>query len=434
MDKILVFGGRPLVGEIEIDGAKNSVLPIMAAALLNASGEEIVIENVPCIKDVLVMRQILASLGVETRKRDKALALDTSNLISATLPDALTKEMRSSVFLMGPLLARFGKVEMCRPGGCDIGLRPIDLHIKGLKALGAKIIETGETITAVAKKLMGADIHLDIPSVGATENIMMAATGAQGETVLFNAAREPEIIDLQNFLNMIGADIRGAGTETIRIKGPVSLRGGHYRVIPDRIVAGTLLIAAGITGGDICLKNVIPSHMQAIIAKLKETGLLIEEGDNWLRVRTRVRGKRLKALEKLSTQVYPGFPTDLQAPMMVLLALAKGKSFLYEQIFDNRLKHVQELQKMGALITLKESKVEVEGVESFLPGKKVESTDLRAGAALVLAALTVKGKTEIYFPWHIDRGYDKLEGMLAKLGANIYRVGEHLSQPMAVSE
>ncbi len=423
MDKILVFGGRSLMGEIEIDGAKNSVLPIMAATLLNASGEEIAIENVPCINDVLVMRQILDSLGVKTKESEKALTIDTSCLISATLPDGLTKEMRSSVFLMGPLLVRFGKVEMCRPGGCAIGLRPIDLHIKGLKALGAKITETGETITVTAEKLTGANIQLDIPSVGATENIMMAATGAWGETVLSNAAREPEITDLQNFLNIIGADIRGAGTGTIRIKGPVSLRGGHYRVIPDRIVAGTLLIAAGITGGDVWLKNVIPSHMEAIIAKLREAGLLIEEGDNWLRVRTRVRRKRLEAVEKLSTQVYPGFPTDLQAPMMVLLALAKGKSFLYEHIFDNRLKHAKELQKLGARITLKERKVEIEGVERFLPGKAVESTDLRAGAALVLAALTVRGKTEVYFPWHIDRGYDKLEGMLAKLGANIYRVG-----------
>ncbi len=407
------------MGELESDGAKNSVLPIMAALILNDSGEDIIIENVPDIRDVRVMCKILISLGVKVTDRGGGrLVFNTAEITSSSIPYSLTKEMRSSIFIMGPLLARLGRVHMCGPGGCAIGSRPIDLHLRGLKALGAEISEVGEKITAVSPNLKGAEMHLDIPSVGATENVMMAAVGARGETVIKNAAREPEIVDLQTFLNYLGADIRGAGTSTIRIRGSSLLRGGTYRVIPDRIVAGTMLIASGITGGNVLLKNVIPRHVEAITAKLRETGMFIEEGENWLRA----RGRPLKGLDKVSTQAYPGYPTDLQAPIMALLTLARGKSTIYEEIFDGRLKHVKELRKLGANITLQGNRAIIAGVERLLPGKTVEATDLRAGAALVLAALAIKGKTEIVKPEHIDRGYDRLEEKLASLGADIYRV------------
>lgn len=419
MDKIVVYGGRPLTGELEADGAKNSVLPIMAALILNDSGEDVVIENAPNIRDVRVMCKILMSLGVKVTDRGGGcLVFNTANITTSSIPLSLSKEMRSSVFIMGPLLARLGRVQVYGPGGCAIGSRPIDLHLRGLRALGARIEEAGEYISAASPVLKGGEIHLDLPSVGATENVMMAAVGAQGETIIKNAAREPEIVDLQTFLNFLGADIRGAGTSTIRIKGPSLLRGGSYRVIPDRIVAGTMLMAAGITGGNILLRNVIPRHLEAVIAKLREAGMEIEEGESWLRA----RGSRLKGLDKVKTQAYPGFPTDLQAPMMALLSLARGKSNIYEEIFDGRLKHVDELRKLGARITSKGNRAEITGVAKLLPGKVVKATDLRAGAALVLAALAIQGKTEILHPEHIDRGYDNLEEKLARLGAEVFRV------------
>ncbi len=422
MEKIVVYGGRPLSGKVEVDGGKNAVLPIMAALILNDSGQDIIIEDVPRIKDVMVMCRILKSLGVEIVDNGNDMIFNTSRVSSHKIADELTKEMRSSIFLMGPLLARLGKVILCEPGGCAIGTRPIDLHFKGLETLGAQINESpgknGKIISVEADKLIGGQVHLDFPSVGATENVMMAAVKAEGETIISNAAKEPEIVDLQNFLNKFGAKIRGAGTDIIRIKGPKSISGGSYRVIPDRIVAGTLMMAAGVTGGDIYLSNVIPHHLVAVISKLREAGLLIYEGDNWIRV----IGKELRGVEKIKTQAYPGFPTDLQAPMMALLSLAKGKSTVYEEIFDNRLQHVGELNKMGAKITIKNSWAEIEGVAQLVPGKQVNATDLRAGAALVLAALSIKGKTEIYSPWHIDRGYDKIENKLVSLGAEICRV------------
>jgi UDP-N-acetylglucosamine 1-carboxyvinyltransferase len=421
LEKIVVHGGKALTGILDSDGAKNAVLPIMAALILNESEEDIIIENVPDIKDVKSMCSILSSLGVKITDRGGGeVVFNASALSRSSIPPRLTKEMRSSIFIMGPLLARLGKVHMSGPGGCAIGSRPIDLHLKGLRALGAEIDETEEYITAVSPALRGATIHLDLPSVGATENVMMAAVGAQGETIINNAAKEPEIVDLQNFLNYIGADIRGAGTSRIRIKGPTPLRGGRYKVIPDRIVTGTMMIAAGITGGDILLKNVIPRHVKAITAKLREAGMFIEEGENWLRA----KAGPMRSVEKVSTQAYPGYPTDLQAPIMSLLALAEGRSTIYEEIFENRLKHVQELRKMGANITPRGNRAEIAGVKKLLPGKVVEATDLRAGAALVLAALAVDGKTEILNPHHIDRGYDKLEEKLVSLGGEIYRVRE----------
>lgn len=421
MEKIVVHGGKALRGTLVSDGAKNAVLPIMAALILNDSEEDIIIENVPGIKDVKSMCSILSSLGVKITDRGGGkLVFNASTLSRSSIPPSLTKEMRSSIFIMGPLLARLGKVHMSGPGGCAIGSRPIDLHLKGLRALGAKIDETEEYITGVSPVMRGAAIHLDLPSVGATENVMMAAVGAQGETIINNAAKEPEIVDLQNFLNYIGAHIRGAGTSSIRIKGPTPLRGGTYKVIPDRIVTGTMMIAAGITGGDILLKNVIPRHVRAITAKLREAGMFIEEGENWLRAKAGPR----RSVQKVSTQAYPGYPTDLQAPIMSLLALSEGRSIIYEEIFENRLKHVKELRKLGARITPRGNRAEIEGVKRFLPGKVVKATDLRAGAALVLAALAVDGKTEILNPEHIDRGYDKLEEKLVSLGGDIYRVRE----------
>jgi UDP-N-acetylglucosamine 1-carboxyvinyltransferase len=416
MEKFYIEGGHPLSGTLHMKGAKNSMLPIMAATVLNNDPGGVKLSNIPNIYDMHVMKQILQSLGAEVVFKDGILAINAQTLKSCTISDILMREMRSSIFLMGPLLARLGKVKVTYPGGCSIGPRPIDLHIKGLEALGAQIYEENGYFLATAAKLKGTELHLDYPSVGATENLMMAAVFARGKTFIHNAAKEPEIVDLQNFLNAMGARIWGAGTETLRIEGVESLDSCTYQIIPDRIVAGTFLMAAAVTGGQILLKNIIPVHLDAVVAKMREAGVVLEVGEDTLEV----VGSNLKAIETLRTLPYPGFPTDLQAPMMAMLATAAGDSVIVESIFEARFKHVAQLNRMQAQIYAEGRSAFVKGVKK-LRGAEVDATDLRAGAALVIAGLGAKGTTIVNNVHFIDRGYELLEQQLQKLGAKIVR-------------
>lgn len=417
MEKFVIEGGKRLEGSLSIKGAKNSMLPIMAASILSSSSEDLVLLNIPDILDMHVMAEILCSLGARVNFSNNKLYLNVKNLHSYTISDELMREMRSSIFLMGPLLARFGKVRVTYPGGCSIGPRPVDLHLKGLEAMGATIREEKGHITAFTSRLQGTEIHLDYPSVGATENLMMAAVLAKGKTVINNAAKEPEIVDLQNFLNAMGANIRGAGTETLRIVGVEELGGCHYRIIPDRIVAGTFLVAAAITKGSLLLKEIIPVHLDAVVAKMKEAGVEVIVSDDSIEV----SGESLKSVETLRTLPYPGFPTDLQAPIMALLTIAEGNSTIIESVFENRFKHVNELKRLRADISVEGRTAYIRGVKK-LYGAEVEATDLRAGAALVLAGLAAEGITVINKIKHIDRGYEHLELDLQHLGAKIKRI------------
>lgn len=415
MEQFVIKGGKSLYGTVRVQGAKNAALPIVAATLLAEGIHEI--RDVPHLSDITVMNEILKSLGVKMRWDGNTVKLETSTLKSSRIPEILMRQMRSSIFLMGPLLSRVGEVSITRPGGCAIGARPIDLHLQGLEALGATVEDDGESIRCTAPRLKGARIRLALPSVGATENIMMAAVRAQGETVIQNAAREPEIIDLQRFLNLMGADVKGAGTETITIRGVDRLHSVSYEIIPDRIVAGTLAVAAAVTGGEVLLTHVLPYHMISTIELLQRAGVeLKSEGDVlW------VRGNgRLSGVGEVITGPYPGFPTDMQPQMMALLTVSEGKSSIQEGVFDSRLKHVHELMRMGARLTLKENRVEIEGVSS-LQGAVVEATDLRAGAALVIAGLGANGTTHVRGLTHIDRGYERLEQILLQLGGQIQR-------------
>ncbi len=419
MEKFLIEGGKSLKGSLSIKGAKNSMLPIMAASVLNSSPRDVELKNIPIIQDMFVMKQILQSLGMEVKSAGNTLLISSRNLDSYSIPDRLMREMRSSVFLMGPLLGRLGRVRVTYPGGCSIGPRPVDLHLKGLEALGAKIEENNGYIFASTSGLRGADIHLDYPSVGATENLMMAAVLARGKTVIYNVAKEPEIVDLQNFLNAMGGRVKGAGTETLRIEGVDSLESCSYRIIPDRIVAGTILMAAAATGGEVLLKGIIPAHLDAVVAKMKEAGVIIRSTEDSLEV---LNG-RLKAVKTLRTLPYPGFPTDLQAPMMALLAIAEGESVIVESIFEARFRHAHELNKMNARISVNGRTAFIEGVKK-LSGTTVHTSDLRAGAALVIAGLAAEGSTVVSDVSHIDRGYERLERDLQKLGAKIERAVE----------
>ncbi len=418
MTKLIIEGGNKLKGSLSIKGAKNSMLPIMAAAVLSSSREDIELQNVPAITDMQAMTRILQSLGatIKYRSDTNTLWINVGGLQNFTIQEELMQEMRSSIFLMGPLLARFGKVKVTYPGGCSIGPRPIDLHLKGLEALGAQIREENGYITASVSMLRGTELHLDYPSVGATENLIMAAVLARGKTIIHNAAKEPEIVDLQNFLNALGADVRGAGTETLRIKGVQSVGRCTYRIIPDRIVAGTYLMAAAITGGRLLLEGIIPAHLDAVVAKMGEAGVKIVATEDSMKVEE----ANLKAVETLRTLPYPGFPTDLQAPMMVLLTLARGKSKVTESVFEARFRHVDELQRLKAHIKVEGRTALIQGVEK-LSGAEVQATDLRAGAALVLAGLAAQGQTVVHNVRHIDRGYECIERDLQKIGATIYR-------------
>lgn len=413
MEKFIVKGEVRLNGSIRVSGAKNAILPIMAATLL-CSGVS-VIHDIPCLRDIEIMQEILSLLGANITRENNTLMIDTRNIQEAEIPDYLMREMRASVFFMGALLGKFRKVRLSYPGGCAIGPRPIDLHIKALEKIGAKVKEKFGYIEANADCLTGGDINFDYPSVGATENAMMASVLAKGSTIIRNAAREPEICELQLFLNKMGAHIAGAGTDTIRIDGVKKLIPVEHTVMPDRIQAGTFLVAAAITKGDLVIENILSEHLFSVIDKLKDVGAQISMGHNCLRIRAGdLRGVDLKTLP------YPGFPTDLQAPLLSLLSISAGTSIITETIFENRFKHVNELIRMGAKIKVEGRTAIIRGVPK-LTGAIVAATDLRAGGALVLAALAAEGISEIENVYHIDRGYERLEDKLQSLGAAISR-------------
>lgn len=428
MDKLVIQGGHPLRGKLKVHGAKNSILPILAASLLNRSRTEIFLESVPDLNDVRSMLEILSRLGVSVQRSGEDVILRTETVEHYHVPDELMREMRSSIFLIGPLLARLGRARICYPGGCVIGPRPINLHLQGLQALGATVKEWGDYIE-LSGKLSGTDLTLSYPSVGTTENLIMAAVLAEGRTVIRNAAREPEIVDLQNFLNMLGAQVSGAGSSTVSVTGVPDLGGGRHRVFPDRIVTGTFILAAAITRGELLLEEVIPSHCSTLIRLLRDSNVQVEAGDDYIFVRG---PETLKAPPLVQTEPYPGFPTDLQAPLMVFLTLASGTCTVVENIFEERFRHVPALRAMGARISVQEGIAVVKGVP-FLKGAEVESTDLRAGAALVLAGLAARGETVVTGVHHIDRGYDKLPQILHNLGAKIERVKDATLARRAVS-
>lgn len=416
MSKINVRGGRSLQGTVRVQGAKNSVLPILAASLLAQEGY-CLIHDVPELDDVTNIIQVLETLGVFTHRNGDTVRIEAESLQSCEAPYELVRKMRASFLVMGPLLARLGQVKISLPGGCAIGTRPIDQHLKGFEAMGAEIgFGLGTIEASVNGKLRGARIYLDIASVGATENIMMAATTAQGTTVIENAAKEPEIVDLANFLNAMGARVRGAGTGVIRIEGVERLRGAEHQVIPDRVEAGTYMIAAAITGGDVFVEGAIQDHLGPVVAKLEEMGVRVDCEDNGIRVRA---GRQLRAVD-LKTLPHPGFPTDMQAQMMALLLHADGTSIVTETVFENRFMHVDELIKMGAEIRVDGRTAIVTG-GARLSGASVCATDLRAGAALICAALAADGSTELGGVHHIERGYTDIVSKLAALGADIYR-------------
>lgn len=416
MDRIVINGGNSLNGRVKISAAKNSVLPIIAAALLSAG--ECFLDDVPFLDDVDVICSVLDSIGasIEIDKGQGKLRIKSDNIKSIEPPYELVRKMRASFLVMGPLLARFGKVRISLPGGCNIGTRPIDLHLKGLSALGAEVNLGHGYVEASCKGLKGNKIYLDFPSVGATENIIMSAVLADGETTIENSAEEPEVVDLSNFLNSMGANIVGAGTDTIKIYGVKELKGTTHQVIPDRIEAGTYMVAAAMTRGDVVIDNVITEHVRAVIAKLQEAGVTIIEGQNKVRV---IAKERPKAVD-IKTLPYPGFPTDMQAQLMTLLSMAEGTSMITETVFENRFMHINELKRMGAEIKVDGRSAVVEG-RNKLTGAKVKATDLRAGAALVIAGLAAEGVTEVYDIQHIDRGYVDIVGKLKGLGADIKR-------------
>jgi len=417
MEKFLIVGGNRLKGAIRTSGSKNASLPILAATILY--GGKTVIHEVPGLRDVMVMKDVLTYLGAKVRCENSTLEVDTAAIRTVEVSEALMRRMRASNLVLGALLSRFGRAKLSYPGGCQIGSRPMDLHLKGLTAMGAVITEKYGYITAAAERLTGAEIHLDMPSVGATENIMMAAVLAGGVTVIRNAAKEPEIVDLQNFINSIGGRVKGAGMDTIKIEGveQKDLRPAEHTVIPDRIEAGTHIVAAAIAGGEVVVSNVIPEHLEPLFAKLRETGVSLEVGNDWVRVRG---PEQLEAVD-VKTMPYPGFPTDMQPQMMALLCYARGTSIISETIFENRFKHVGELRRMGAEIKVEGQTAIVKGVGK-LSGAFIEASDLRAGAALVLAALGADNGTVLENVTHIDRGYERLEAKYNALGARIIRV------------
>ena len=417
-----INGGKRLEGAVTISGAKNAALAIIPAVIL--SGESCLLENLPEIEDVRIVEEILTSMGAAiSRTPDGSMRIDPSGINTFSVTGEMVSSMRASYYLLGALLGRYKKAEIALPGGCAIGQRPIDQHIKGMRALGADIVIQGGSVKARADKLRGAEIYLDVVSVGATINIMLAAVAAEGQTIIANAAKEPHVVDVANFLNMMGANVKGAGTDVIRIQGGRRLHGCTYAVIPDQIEAGTFMIAAAATRGDVIINNVIPTHLEAISAKLMECGVAVSEGDDGRDFFIRVSADKRPRAVNIKTLPYPGFPTDLQQPMMALLATAEGNSFIMENIFENRFNHVPELAKMGASISISSRTATVEGVER-LYGAPLCASDLRAGAALVIAALAAEGESTISHIHFIDRGYEFLEQKLRALGADITRIEE----------
>lgn len=422
MTKFVVQGGTPLKGVVTASGAKNAILPMLAASVMATS--PCVFHNAPHLSDVNTMLRILKGMGAKVERGGKdgsSLYVDPSSIDSHVVDEMLMRQVRSSIFLMGPLLGKMKKAQVSYPGGCDIGQRPIDLHLKGLKALGAQFVEAHGQILAECADWTGTDIHLDIPSVGATENIMMGACLAEGVTVIRNAAKEPEIVDLQGFLNAMGAKVRGAGTDVVRIEGVGALNGANYTVMPDRIEVGTLMIAAAMTRGNVLISNGVIEHVQAAVAKLREVGALVTVNGEGVRV----RGVQHIRPTDLKTLPYPGFPTDMQPQMMALLSIADGTSVITETIFDSRLKQAEELGRMGARIRTEGRTAIIKGVQK-LSGAHVEATDLRSGASLVIAGLAAEGRTVIGGIRNVDRGYERLELKLTSLGASVTRVvSEH---------
>ncbi|AFS78313.1 UDP-N-acetylglucosamine 1-carboxyvinyltransferase MurA [Gottschalkia acidurici 9a] len=416
MSKYVIQGGKRLVGEIPIIGAKNSVLPILAATVIN--GDNNTILNTPNLRDVDIMEKILRLIGCNVNRVDDVITVDSRNLTGIHMPEELVREMRSSIILMGAMLSRTGEVTIGYPGGCELGPRPIDLHLKALRQMGVEIEESHGFLHCKADSLEGCDIQLDYPSVGATENIMLAAVKAKGTTTIRNAAREPEIVDLQNFLNAIGGRVCGAGTSVIRVDGVEKFNPVEHSIIPDRIEAGTYMVASAITGGDVILRNIEVEHVQSIIAKLREVGCQIYANSTTLKV---IGPKRISAIESVHTLPYPGFPTDMQAQIMSLLSVANGTSVVTETIFENRFKHADELVRMGANIKTVGKVAVVKGVTS-LTGAKVSAKDLRGGASLILAGLVAEGITEVDNIYHVERGYDAIESKLKAIGANIEKV------------
>lgn len=421
MEKIVIAGGKRLHGAVDISGAKNAAVAIIPATIL--AQDVCRIENIPNISDVTMMVHILQQMGAEVRRINKhTVDIDTRHITSYVVPNEMTRHLRASYYLIGALLGRFGRASVAMPGGCDFGVRPIDQHIKGFELLGAEVSFEENAMVDVRIKnevraLLGCSVYLDVVSVGATVNVMLAATSAKGLTVIENAAKEPHIVDLANFLNMMGADIRGAGTDVIKIYGGLPLHGCTYSIIPDQIEAGTYMVAAAATGGDVLIKNVIPKHLESISAKLIECGATIEEGDDSVHVS--VSGELMRC--NIKTMPHPGFPTDMQPQMTVLLCTANGTSMISEGVWDNRFRYAEQLARMGATIKVDGKVAVVEGVKQ-LKGAPIKADDLRAGAAMLIAGLTATGTTEIEDIDHIDRGYEDVVDKFRLLGADIKRV------------
>ncbi|WMJ80149.1 UDP-N-acetylglucosamine 1-carboxyvinyltransferase [Clostridium sp. MB40-C1] len=418
MEKLVIEGGYPLYGDIEVSGAKNAAVAILPAAIMACKGV-CAIDNIPDINDTKCILSIIESLGSKVSKKNNSVIIDSTCMTSVDANTEEVRKMRASYYLIGALLGRFKKARVEMPGGCAIGVRPIDQHIKGFEALGAKVkIEHG-AVVAEAEELIGTNIYFDVVSVGATINVMLAAVFAEGKTILENSAKEPHIVDVANFLNSMGADIKGAGTDVIKINGIKELKGCNYSVIPDQIEAGTYMMAAAACGGKVNINNVIPKHLEAISAKLIEMGVHVTENEDSITIES---SRDLKGVN-VKTLPYPGFPTDIQQPMTTLLSIAKGRSIVNESIWESRFKHVDELKKMGAKVSVENNIAIIEGV-SKLSGAKVTATDLRAGAAMVIAGLIANGKTEISKVEHIDRGYPHIEQKLNRVGAKITRINK----------
>lgn len=415
MAKFLVTGGKELEGKVDVSGAKNAILPILAASILTS--DKIVLDEAPDLLDVDVMSQVIESLGGKVKRNGKKLYVVNKEIKSIETPFDLISKMRASIFIMGPMLARTGRVRISHPGGCAIGSRPINFHLKGLECLGAQIRMDHGFLDISAPKLKGARIYLDFPSVGATENIMMAASCAEGTTLIENAAQEPEIVDLANFINEMGGKIKGAGTNVIHIEGVKELHGTSHTVIPDRIEAGTFILMAAACGGEVLVRNIIPAHLKPLLAKLDEAGVVYKEEDDGIRV----MGKGCYNAVDIKTQVHPGFPTDLQAPALAMMTKAKGTSVITETVFENRFMHVDELKRMGANIKIEGRSAIVQGIDNMYAATVVAS-DLRAGAALILAALIANGTSEVRDIHHIERGYENIDVKLRGLGAEISKV------------
>ncbi|MEJ9210497.1 UDP-N-acetylglucosamine 1-carboxyvinyltransferase [Bacillus smithii] len=433
MEKIIVRGGKRLNGTVKVEGAKNAVLPVIAATILASKGKSI-IRDVPALSDVYTINEVLRHLNCDVNFEDNTIIVDASREVFVEAPFEYVRKMRASVLVMGSLLARTGKARVALPGGCAIGSRPIDQHLKGFEAMGAVVkVGNGFIEAEVPGRLKGAKIYLDFPSVGATENILMAAVLAEGTTIIENCAKEPEIVDLANFLNKMGANVRGAGTGTIRVEGVDYLTGAEHTIIPDRIEAGTFMTAAAITGGNVLVQGAVPEHLTSLIAKLEEMGVTVIEEANGIRV---IGPEKLKAVD-IKTMPHPGFPTDMQSQMMALLLKAEGTSVITETVFENRFMHVEEFRRMNANIKIEGRSVIING-PCKLQGAEVTATDLRAAAALILAGLVADGYTRVTELKHLDRGYVNFHGKLASLGADIIRVDEEdqetLTEKVAITD